>query len=102
MEISKKKRHVIYVKALELLRQDIKDERGRYENGYGMCSVLDLISEERYNYSIRFKHILEIFPEFGNQKPKKLKKEDDFWWPLTEYGFRKRVECLKKCIELTK
>jgi hypothetical protein len=45
-------------------------------------------------------NIDQLFPEFWDQRPLDIKDRYDFWWDMHDHD--SRIECLEKCINLTK
>ena len=104
MKLTKKQRHELYKKAMELRENDkylIKEFNLTPKRQCGICaliyeSMINLNYPEKYIHTSLF---LELLPELKSIKPKKERK-DRFWWSRETYSIRDKK--LKQLIEMTK
>lgn len=90
---TKKERHEVYKAALETLQKQIKNYDPAWVDG--LCFHLF----RTVNYQLDFKGIKNTFIEFISFCPDSDMHE--YWWSRDAKGNQKRVEVLKKCIEMT-
>lgn len=87
--MTKAQRHKYYKKALKIF------ELGSYS---GVCFLLCIATGDVSR--LAQDRILDEFPEFANKKPRN-KISNNFWWPFTPAGNKKRLSALNQCIKET-
>ena len=87
--MNKKKRLVVYEKALEIYKVDIK--RGRY---FGLCCTINDVQDKIFGFQrINAYYYMYSFPEIHKHKPKRFTV-----WRFsinTKYGINKRIWILE-------
>lgn len=80
----KRERHTLYKRVLEAVRLS--------HCGGFMCIHIAGLAEIEINQ----------LPELWEQRPRRVNKTTEAWWNTNPYGKRKRIECLKKAILLSR
>jgi hypothetical protein len=87
MKLTKEERHIAYIIMLA-------EAQDREYWDCGLCRlILDVLGLWCYGTGMR-----DCFPELYGKQPKKY---NTFWFETNSWGWRKRIQLLKQCIEET-
>ena len=97
-EFTKKERHVIYQKALEIYKEQCM-------GCVGLCYAITKsygghLDKENPHFAYK-SYMIYRYPEIWQQRPdKRMKSNDKFWWP--EAHTAPRIQVLENAIMMTK
>lgn len=91
--LKKEDRLKIYKAAMEIFEKE--------SITVGICTTLEkALTSLHYDievYSVWIDHFSKtLFPEFWTFKPRKMYRNSNYWWALTQRGYNRRLEILRK------